>query len=346
MNAVLERVLNGIDLSEAESEELLVALTHPELPPPLAGALLAALRAKGEKTSEIRGFARGMRRLALRPQLPNGVPFVDIVGTGGDGSGSVNISTGAALLAAACGLRVVKHGNRSVSSQCGSADLLEGIGLPIPLDERRAATCLAEVGFTFLFAPYYHPAMKALAPVRRSLGVRTVFNMLGPLTNPAEPKLQLIGAFSQRAAFLIAETLAGLPIGRAFVVHGEPGWDEPTPIGPFLLLEVRPGQVSCSSRDPKEYGLERCRPEDLRGGDAATNTTLLRQVFAGARNPHRDALVLSVGLVLELADAARNLHVGIKMAEDAIDDGRAQALLTRLEVFGKNARTKNGSDND
>ena len=177
----LEQVLDRRSLSEAEAGELLVALTNPELPPAMAGALLAALRMKGVTADEVRGFAGAMRRLARRPRIAAGTPVIDIVGTGGDGSGSFNLSTGAALLAAACGLRVVKHGNRAVSSRCGSADLLEALGMSMPLDEEAAGRCLDATGFTFLFAPHYHPALKVLAPVRGALGVRTVFNMLGQI---------------------------------------------------------------------------------------------------------------------------------------------------------------------
>ena len=226
LRVTLERLLDRGDLTEAEAGELLVALTDAAIAPAMGGALLAALRSKGVTPDEVRGFAGAMRRLARRPQLPEGPPAIDIVGTGGDASGSFNLSTGAALLVAAMGVRVVKHGNRSVSSRSGSADLLECLGLPLPLDEKGAGACLAATGFTFLFAPHYHPSMKEIAPVRRALGVRTVFNLLGPLTNPAAPPFGLIGAYSDDAARLMAETLAGMPIERVFVVHGEPGWDE------------------------------------------------------------------------------------------------------------------------
>ncbi len=207
----------------------------------MAGALLAALRAKGVTADEVRGFAGAMRKLARKPALPSnqgGVDAIDIVGTGGDASGSLNLSTGAALLAAACGLPVIKHGNRGISSRCGSADLIEALGLSLPLDEVAAAGCFAATGFTFLFAPYYHPAMKALAPMRAALGIRTVFNMLGPLTNPGTPRFLLIGAYDAATAELIAGTLAGMQVQRAWVVHGAAGWDEATPIGPFLAFDV------------------------------------------------------------------------------------------------------------
>ena len=184
---ILEQLLTRRDLSEAHAGALMRLLTTADMAPAMAGALLSALRAKGVTADEVRGFAGAMRALALKPALPEGVDAIDIVGTGGDGSGSLNLSTGAALLAAACGLPVVKHGNRSISSRSGSADLIEAIGFTLPLDENRAAECFVATGFTFLFAPYFHPAMKALAPIRAALGIRTVFNLLGPLTNPAAP---------------------------------------------------------------------------------------------------------------------------------------------------------------
>jgi len=190
LRSTLERLLGGQHLAESEAGELLGELMRPETPPAMAGALLTALRAKGVVADEVRGFAKGMRALARRPAIPAGLRAIDVVGTGGDASGSLNISTGTALLAAACGLPVVKHGNRSISSRAGSADVLEALGLRLPLDEHAAPACLAATGFTFLFAPYYHPAMKAIAPVRAALGVRTIFNVLGPLTNPAHRRLQ------------------------------------------------------------------------------------------------------------------------------------------------------------
>jgi anthranilate phosphoribosyltransferase len=331
----LDRLLDGKDLAELEATELVVALTDAAMAPAMAGALLAALRAKGLAADEVRGFAKGMRQLARRPTLPDGPPGVDIVGTGGDASYSFNISTGASLLSAALGVRVVKHGNRSISSRSGSADLLECLGLPLPLDERRAGECLAATGFTFLFAPHYHPAMKEIAPVRRALGVRTVFNLLGPLTNPAEPPFGLIGAYSRDAARLMAETLSGMPIERVFVVHGEPGWDEPTPCGPFELYDVRRGRIDRSERDPSHHGLARCTPQTLAGGDAAHNAASMRAVFAGEdRGPHRDALVLNAALVLELTGTVRDAADAIRAAAEAIDRGDALRMVERLARFG------------
>lgn len=332
---LLERLLDRRDLTEPEAGELLRALTDSEMAPAVAGAFLAGLRAKGVTAAELRGFARAMRSLARRPEIAPGAPALDVVGTGGDRSGSFNISTGTALLAAACGARVVKHGNRSVSSRAGSADVLEALGLKLPLDERAAGECLEASGFTFLFAPHYHPAMKAIAPVRAALGVRTIFNILGPLTNPAQPPYHLIGSFALDVARLMAETLAGMEIERAFVVHGAEGWDEPTPIGPFVLFDVRPGRVRELVRTPEEYGLARCRAEALAGGDAAHNARELRAVLSSeARGAHRDALLLGGALVLELMDTVKSPREGIERAAEAIDSGRARRVLEDLGRFG------------
>jgi anthranilate phosphoribosyltransferase len=330
----LEHLLNGKSLSEAEAGRLLEELTAADVAPALAGALLAAVRAKGVVADELRGFAGAMRALARRPALPSDLDAIDIVGTGGDFSGSLNLSTGAALLAASCGLPVVKHGNRSVTSQSGSADLIEQLGLELPLDEQRAAHCFASTGFTFLFAPYFHPAMKALAPVRAALGVRTVLNLLGPLTNPAAPRYRLIGAYDEASARLIADALAGMPVARAWVVHGANGWDEATPVGAFVAFDVTPGAVSRLVLDPAELGLPLCTSEDLKGGDAAANCTAMRAVFAGRdAGPHRSALVLQCGLALHVAGRSASVAAGILVAEAALDSGRARAWLGRLEQF-------------
>jgi anthranilate phosphoribosyltransferase len=334
LQQTLEHLLSGVALSEAEAARLLEQLTAPDLAPALAGALLAAVRAKGVVAAELRGFAGAMRSLARKPALPADLDAIDIVGTGGDFSGSLNLSTGAALLAASCGLPVVKHGNRSVTSRSGSADLIEQLGLALPLDEERAAQCLASTGFTFLFAPYFHPAMKALAPVRAALGVRTVLNLLGPLTNPAAPRYRLIGAYDEASAQLIADALAGMPITRAWVVHGANGWDEATPVGAFVAFDVTPGAVSRRVFDPAEAGVQPCTSEELMGGDAAHNCRAMRAVFAGRDSgPHRGALVLQCGLALHIAGRSASVAAGVRTAEEALDSGRARAWLERFEQY-------------
>ncbi len=332
----LELLLDGRSLDEAQAEEVLRALAGGESETAVAGALLAALRLKGESADEIRGFARGMRELAVRPPVPERLLHraVDVVGTGGDGSGSYNLSTGSALLAAAAGVPVIKHGNRSITSRSGSADVLADLGLPVPLEPGDAVRCLEETGFTFLFAPRYHPAMKHVAPVRRALGVRTVFNVLGPLTNPAAPPYHVIGAWSEDVAELLAEVMAGLPIERVFVLHGEPGWDEATPCGPFTLFDVRPGRVTRERRDPAALGLPRRAPEELLGGSAAENARALRAALDGEPGAHRDTLALGAALALEVSGAATDADEALRRARATIDSGEARVLLDRIAAFG------------
>ena len=341
MNETLERLVQGSHLSEQEADDLLVALTDESMDASVAGALLTAMRAKGETADEVRGFATAMRRLANRPAIPEGVHGVDVVGTGGDGSGSLNLSTGAALITAACGQPVIKHGNRSISSKSGSADVLEQLGLVWPENTEAATACLEQTGFTFLFAPYFHPAMKTVAPVRRALGIRTIFNILGPLTNPAQPPYYVIGAFSNEMARLMADALSGLPIERAFVVHGAPSWDEATPVGPFEFYDVRPGSVKPSQRDPQTYGVERCTPDDLIGGSPEENAQSLRATLGGEAGPHRDAITLGAGLALEVCGKVSSLGEGLEAARAAIDDGSASKLIEGLNAYSATRKEAN-----
>jgi anthranilate phosphoribosyltransferase len=319
LRRLTDELLSGRDLSQDDARGLLLALADGEVADAIKGALLGALRVKGETADEVRGLALAMRDLAT--PLPGGPieGLVDTCGTGGDGSGSLNISTAAALLAARCGLKVAKHGNRSVSSRSGSADVLEALGMPLPDSPAAARRQLDATGFTFLFAPLFHPAMKGVAAVRRAIGARTVFNLLGPLTNPARPRHQLIGAYSQAAARRIAQALAGMGVARAFVVHGEPGWDEATPCGRFVRFEVRPDLVREQIVDPAAVGIPRCAPEDLEGGDPATNAARLRAVLAGRDpGPHEDAVVLNTALVLEVAGLVPDLRSGVTLSRSLL----------------------------
>lgn len=332
--ALLEKVLAGTHLAEDESESMLRAMGAGELAAPLAGGLLAALRAKGEVAAEIRGAARAMRDLAVRPDIPAGGAYVDIVGTGGDGSASLNLSTGSALLAAACGVQVVKHGNRSISSRSGSADALMALGLPVPLVDRQIGECLQQTGFTFLFAPSHHPAMRHIGPVRAAMGVRTLFNILGPLTNPARPPFNVIGAFNEPMAELMAETLSGMEAARSMVVHGAGGWDEPTPVGSFVCFDVRPGSVVRTVRDPADYGLSRCTEEALKGGEPEENAARLRDALCGGdTQAHRDALVLGAALALEVTGAAPDVGSAVQHAQAVLEDGRGRTFVEKLQAF-------------
>ena len=342
----LEKLLDRRDLAESEARDVMTSLGTEAFDPAMAGALLAALRSKGVTADELRGFALAMRSLARRPDLPDQVRGIDIVGTGGDSSGSVNISTGTALLTAACGLPVLKHGNRSVSSRTGSADVLSALGLSLPLDERAARACLEATNFTFFFAPYYHPAMRAIAPVRAALGVQTIFNILGPLTNPAAPPFELIGAFSLPVAELMAQTLSGMPIERAFVIHGSNGWDEPTPVAPFVVFDVRPGHVTRETRSAADYGLATCEPQALAGGDAAHNAAALTAVFEQRdSDAHLDCLLLGAALALEVSGAVTHRSQGIDAAREAVTSGRAAQVLRRLGAAGEAAGDKRNADN-
>lgn len=338
MKDLLERLLNSETLDEADASALLrrlAATGDDAVPPAQAGAVLAALRMRGETAAEVRGMARAMREMATPPgfALPEGA--CDIVGTGGDNAHTFNLSTGSALLAAAAGVPVVKHGGRSVSSSSGAADVLAALGLPVPIPADAQPRVLARTGFIFLFAPAHHPAMASIGPVRRSMGVRTVFNILGPLTNPASPPFSVIGAASEATAALIAQALAGLPLRRAFVVHGALGWDEPTPIGPFTLFDVKPGAVSRQTRDPLDLGLPRCGAESLRGGDPAHNAAALRRALTTEPGPHRDALRLGAALALEVTGACDNAPAALARATNAIESGAAGRLLDDLAEVGR-----------
>jgi anthranilate phosphoribosyltransferase len=334
LRTLLERLLQREPLGQEEAAELLDMLVDAETSPVMVGAVLAALRAKGLTVCELRGFVTSLRARARRPRLPPGSALIDIVGTGGDASGSLNLSTGAALLVAAMGGRVVKHGTSSVSSRSGSADVMRALGLPLPLDEQASGDCLAATGFTFLFAPHYHPALKVVMPARQILGVRTVFNVLGPLLNPAAPAYCLIGAYALDVARLMAEALAGLPIERAYVVHGEPGWDEATPVGPFMVFDVQRGCVSYRRRSAEEFGLPACPAEELAGRDPQHNAARLRAVLNGEEHgAHRDALLLQAALVWEMTGRAAAPRAAAQAAAECLDAGGGGVLLGKLDAF-------------
>lgn len=334
MKPLLNKLLDGVDLTEAEARSLVDALADPKVSEVVKSAALAALRVKGETGTEIRGMALRMREMAVevRPS-PHGPPLIDTAGTGGDGSNSFNISTAASIVLAASGLRVVKHGNRSISSACGSADVLEALGVGLAEGPEDALAQLVDAGFCFLFAPKFHPATGAIVALRRAMGVRTVFNILGPLTNPARPPFQLVGVYDASMAERMADALSGMPIDRAFVVHGALGWDEATPCGPFLRFDVRPGRVERVEVDPMfTYGIPRCAPEALAGGDAAHNARLMSDLFSGVRGAIRDAVLLNAALGLELTGACSEPREALARAAETLDSGRATWYLERLRA--------------
>jgi len=331
LSARLDALLSGEDLDAPAAESVMDAFMSGETDPVLIAGILMALRAKGESPDELAGLVRGMQRaatpLVLAPDLR--ARAVDTCGTGGDGAGTINVSTIAALVVAANDVPVIKHGNRAASSQAGSADLLEQWGVTIELPPEQAARVLDEVGITFLFARAYHPAMRHVAPVRSALGVRTVFNLLGPLSSPAGVMRQVIGVPDERLGPLVAETLVRLGHHRALVVRGDDGLDELTTTTTSRVWEVRDGSVSTWQFDPASLGLEPARPEQLRGGDVARNRELADLVLDGGPGPLQDLVALNAAAALLVADAVEDLAQGLVLARRALDDGAARALLAR-----------------
>ena len=325
-------VAEGRSLSRDEAREVMGVVMRGEATPAQIGGLLVGLRAKGETVDEITGFAEAMREHVL-PVVPTRTPLVDVVGTGGDGAGTFNISTAAGVVAAAAGAAVAKHGNRAASSACGSADVLEELGLVLELPPERIAASIDEHGFGFMFARAHHPAMRHAAPVRQELGTRTVFNVLGPLANPAGARDGVFGVYSADLARTYAEALAGLGARRAFVVHGSGGIDELIPYGPSLVVEVVDGAIRESQLDPRDVGLERSDPADLRGGSPSENAGAIRRVLEGERSGRRDAVVLNAAGALVAAGVADDLADGVDAAARAVDSGEAGVTLERLVAF-------------
>jgi anthranilate phosphoribosyltransferase len=335
LQQALGRLLDGHDLSRDEARETMAAIMAGEATDAQIAGFLVALRAKGETPDEIAGCAEAMREHVLRVR-PQRVDLVDVVGTGGDGANTYNISTAAALVAAAAGAAVAKHGNRAASSQTGAADVLEALGFRLELPVERIERSIDRLGFGFLFAQAHHPAMRHAAPVRRELATRTVFNVLGPLTNPAGARALVLGVYSPALARTLASALVQLETTRAFVVHGAGGIDELSPCGPNLVCEVSSGGgVREYELDPLELGVERCEPDELRGGDPQTNAAALRSVLAGADGGHRSAVILNAAGGIAAAGHAESLHDGIEQARQAIDSGAAAARLDELVEFSR-----------
>jgi anthranilate phosphoribosyltransferase len=334
MQDALAQLLDGRDLSRAEACRVMDTIMSGNATPAQIGGFLVALRLKGETADEIAGCAEAMRAHVL-PVRPAREDLVDTAGTGGDGGKTFNISTAAALVAAAAGAGVAKHGNRSVSSQSGSADVLESLGFELDLPCERIAQSIDELGFGFMFAPTHHPAMKHAGPVRRELAARTVFNVLGPLTNPAGARAQVVGVYSPHLVPVIADVLAQLGARRAFVVHGAGGIDELSPAGPNLVAEVVDGDVRQREIDPLELGIERCAPEELRGGTPDENAQRIRETFAGANGGRRSAILLNAAGAIAAGGHAKDLADGIGLAREAIDSGAAAERLEQLVAFSQ-----------
>jgi anthranilate phosphoribosyltransferase len=330
----LAQLLDGKDLSRAEARRVMDAIMSGAATPAQIGGFLVALRLKGETAEEIAGSAEAMRAhaVAVRPERDD---LVDTAGTGGDGGRTFNISTAAALLAAAAGAGVAKHGNRSVSSASGSADVLEALGFRLDLSPEQIARSIDELGFGFMFAPTHHPAMKHAGPVRHELAARTVFNVLGPLTNPAGARAQVVGVYSAALVPVIADVLAQLGARRAFVVHGAGGIDELSPAGVNLVCEVVDGTVRSREIDPVDLGIDRCDPEELRGGTPAENAQKIREVFAGGNGGRRSAILLNAAGAIAAGGHAEDLREGIGIARDALDSGAAAQKLDELIAFSR-----------
>jgi anthranilate phosphoribosyltransferase len=345
----LHRIANHCQsLSREEARAVMTEVLTGKCTDAQIAGLLVALHMKGETVEEIVGFAEAIRAAAAAlPARQNSTvdvsdterdALVDTCGTGGDASGTFNISTATALVVAGAGVRVAKHGNRSLTSKCGSADVMEALGVNISLPPERLAACLQEVGIAFLFAPAMHSAMKFVQPARRELKLRTVFNLLGPLTNPAHASAQVVGVYSAELVEKLAEALSMLGLRRALVVHGADGLDEITITGPTRVAEVREGNVRSYEVTPEEFGMNRAALEDISGGDAAANAAIIREVLGGKKSPRRDVVLLNAAAALVAAGKSDHLSEAIPLAAQSIDSGAARAKLEALVEFTKAAQ--------
>ncbi|NPA48935.1 MAG: anthranilate phosphoribosyltransferase [Thermodesulfobacteria bacterium] len=339
LKAVLEKLIAKKDLGPQEMQEVFQALLEGEVNEPQLAGFLVALRAKGESWEEIAAAARVLREAALKVphRLPPEEPLVDTCGTGGDQKGTFNVSTAAAFVVAAAGVKVAKHGNRSVSSKCGSADVLEALNVKVDMPPEMAAECLERLGLCFLFAPLYHPALKEVAPVRKALGIRTIFNLLGPLLNPAGANTQVLGVSDFRLTEKMAFALDALGCRRALVVFGEEGYDEFVVTGSTKVSELREGRITTYYVDPEDVGLEFCEePEELRGGDAQENARIIRDILAGKEEgPRRDMVALNAGAAIYAAERAIDLKAGVKKALEILSSGKALDKLEELISFSQ-----------
>jgi anthranilate phosphoribosyltransferase len=332
---------DGAALTRKEAADVLEQILAGEAPEVETAALLAVMATRGEQAPELAGFVEVMRRRVTPVPLTAAEreELVDVVGTGGGGPLTFNISSGAALVAAAAGAKVAKHGNRAITSRCGAADVLEALGVPIDLSPELAVECLRETGFMFLFASLYHPAMKAMGPLRKALGFRTIFNLCGPLTNPAGARTQVIGVLAPSKVLLVGRALTELGAKRAFVVHGTDGIDELTTTGESVVARVEQSDgestLKAARVTPEMAGLRRARLEEFIGGDVETNRALLYDVLTGLPGARRDIVLLNAAGALVAAGLAGDLKEGVAMGAEAIDSGQAAATLEKLRQFGK-----------
>ena len=325
----LKKAAGGEALGAVEAERALEEIMSGTATPVVTAALLTALRARGESVGEIVGFARAMRRFAQKVEAPEDV--VDTCGTGGDAKGTINISTAAAFVARGAGATVAKHGNRAATSRAGSADVLEALGAEIELDPEQVGWCIKEAGVGFMFARTHHPAMRHVVPIRAELPFRTVFNLLGPLTNPAGARRQLVGVFGADYVRPVAEALRDLGAQKALVVHGRDGLDEITVTDKTLVAEVSDGEVSEYEVSPEDFGLPRHAPDGLLGGDAHLNARVMRDVLSGEeRGAARDVILLNAGAAIHVSGRGKTIREGVRRAEKSIDTGAASEALERF----------------
>ena len=327
----IQALVSGRSLTTEEAASVMEEIMQGEVTPAQLGAFVTALRLKGETVDEIVGLAKTMRAKAVPVTIPE--PVVDTCGTGGDGLHTFNISTTAAFVAAGAGLKVAKHGNRAMSSHCGSADVLEALGVRIDLNAEQVQRCLQKVGIGFMFSPVFHPAMKYAATPRREIGIRTVFNIIGPLTNPAGTRVQLLGVADKTLVEKLASVLHGLGCQHALVVHGEDGLDEITITGKTKVCELKDGGIKSYSISPEDFGLSRASLDNLKGGTTDENATQLRSILAGAPGPQRDVVLMNAAAVLLAGDRVETLKQGVALAGEVIDGGRATEKLEQLIEF-------------
>ncbi len=331
--ALLKRVSSREDLSRAEARSIMDRIADGALSQAQIGAMLAGLTVKGPTIEEMTGFAESLYTRAIAVPLPPGLPLIDNCGTGGDSSGTFNISTTAAFVAAGAGARVAKHGNRSITSRSGSADVLEALGVSTSMGPEKAARAIQEAGMAFLFAQVYHPAFKNLGGPRKELGFRTIFNMMGPLLNPAKTGSQVVGVFAPELTGVVARVLSNLGIKRAMVVHGRDGLDEISLVTTTKVTELRDGWMRDYEFDPLEHGFERCQSADLKGGDAAENAQITRRVLSGEPGPKRDVVLINAGAAIFIAGLAPDFDAGVELARKSIDSGAAAQVLEKLRAL-------------
>jgi anthranilate phosphoribosyltransferase len=336
IHEAIAKVAARNDLTEQEMVEVMEQISEGQATPIQIGALIVALGMKGETPAEIAGTVRVLRAKKINvPVASGGSPMIDTAGTGGDGTGTFNVSTTAAFVAAGCGLRVAKHGNRSVSSQCGSADMMEALGVSLELTPEQAGRCIDEVGIGFLFAPLYHPAMRHAVTPRRELGLKSIFNLAGPLTNPADAPIQVVGVFKPELTEIMAQALQRLGSQSALVVHGLDGCDEISLAAPTQVTHLDGDSISTFTITPEEIGLKSASLKEVKGGDARHNAALTLDILYGTKGPKRDLVLANTSAALLAANKAGDLAEGVKMAAEAIDDGSALNSLERLVALNK-----------